>query len=386
MGLSGIKTAGSRGQNGRSPNVGDGAYWRRSALWAVAVRVGLLAVALSVGWAILPPGLGVSESLHRLLVSWDAANYLHIAQSGYSALEPLYIAFFPLYPLVVRLVDILVSDLLSAALAVSLAASVVAGFFLQKLAALEFDDSTSQRSLWFLTIFPTAFFLLLPYTESLFLALSIGAFYCARTRRWTEAGILGMFSAATRMQGILLVPALAYEAWKQKEKPTRAAGLLLIPVGLLAYLALNAWVMGDALAFTQVQSTYFNHKAVAPWEPFFEAWKAMTGQLYNTGPNFSTPFVACFALVFTLACIGLLARSAGWLRGSYQVYAWSTILSLLMFSGQISFPRYLFGIFPFFFVFARYTAKRRWFYAVSVVFLLSLGVLFALYCLGQWAF
>ena len=69
------------------------------------------------------------------------------------------------------------------------------------------------RAAWFLLIFPTAYFLHIGYTESLFLALVLGSFLAARTDRWWLAGILGGLAALTRINGLVLIPALAAEAW-----------------------------------------------------------------------------------------------------------------------------------------------------------------------------
>jgi hypothetical protein len=61
-------------------------------------------------------------------------------------------------------------------------------------------------------IFPTAFFFLAPYTESLFLLLSILAFREARHDRWGRVAVFGALAALTRSVGILLLPALLVEA------------------------------------------------------------------------------------------------------------------------------------------------------------------------------
>jgi hypothetical protein len=53
-----------------------------------------------------------------------------------------------------------------------------------------------------------AFFFSAVYSESLYLALSVGLFWCARQGRWAWVGVLGALAAATRSAGVvLLLPA-----------------------------------------------------------------------------------------------------------------------------------------------------------------------------------
>lgn len=369
------------------PAVPDAVLWKRSAFLALCVRLGLYVIALWVGQPIFPES-GPMETLQGTLTQWDAVHYLKLAEKGYLAEEPLRIAFFPLYPLAVWIVHLLIQNAFLASLSVSLFASIVAGFFLQKLFLQDGLTSKSvERAHWFFFVFPTAYFLALPYTESLFLALSIGAFYFARTKRFKQAGILGALACATRGTGLVLLPALLIGAWTQKVGVRKAAWLFLIPLGFLAYLGLNAYVLGDPFAFAPMQQGYFNHEFVPPWQPFLEAFQAITApKSYTPDATFSTPFVALFALVLTLSCFALLAWGWKKLRPSYQAYTAFTLVLLLTLSGQISFPRYLFSVFPLFMLLAQATENKWAFRAVSTVFIFSMGMLLALFALGEWAF
>ena len=53
-----------------------------------------------------------------------------------------------------------------------------------RLVSLETSPAVGLRAVWFLLIFPTAYFLQIGYTESLFLAFVLGSFLAARTDRW----------------------------------------------------------------------------------------------------------------------------------------------------------------------------------------------------------
>src|SRR6185436_12327065 len=64
----------------------------------------------------------------------------------------------------------------------------------------------AERAQWYAAFFPTSYFLSLPLTESLFLLLSLAAVWCLLAARLPAAGVLGALAAATRIQGLLLLP------------------------------------------------------------------------------------------------------------------------------------------------------------------------------------
>src|SRR5207237_1033638 len=82
---------------------------------------------------------------------------------------------------------------------VSTVASRAAGLLLYRLAEIDEQETVARASVFFMFVFPTSYFLHIGYTESLFLALSVGAFLAARVRRWWLAGTLGALAAAARV-------------------------------------------------------------------------------------------------------------------------------------------------------------------------------------------
>src|SRR5712692_2677036 len=151
---------------------------------------------------------------------WDAPHYLELAQMGYTAKGVWKAWFYPFYPWCVRIVAFLNGNYLVSALVVSAIALLTAALVLRRLVQIDFSPEVALRSVWFFLIFPTAYFLHAPYTESLFLALVLGSVFAARRDVWWLAGTLGALSWMTRANGIVLVPALAVEAgyqlWKTK--------------------------------------------------------------------------------------------------------------------------------------------------------------------------
>jgi hypothetical protein len=89
-------------------------------------------------------------------------------------------------------------------------------------------------------IFPFAFFYGLVYSESTFLLFTVLAFYGFRTRRWIAGGLCGALATATRVPGIMMMPALAWTAWRaaaptQRDRALAAIGLVIAASGFGAY-------------------------------------------------------------------------------------------------------------------------------------------------------
>jgi hypothetical protein len=172
---------------------------------------------------------------------WDAGHYVAIADRGYD--QPLRAAFFPLYPLLARAVTAPLESPLLGGVLVSFAALAAALYLLHRLVTLELGERYARAALLVTALFPTAFFFSAIYTESLFLALSVGAIYAARCDRWALAALAGGLAAATRNTGVLLlVPLLLLP----RARPRDALWLALVPAGLLAVLGYWA-TRGDAL-------------------------------------------------------------------------------------------------------------------------------------------
>jgi Mannosyltransferase (PIG-V) len=215
--------------------------WR--ALWVSR----LIVLVAGVG-AVATFGLGRARSafdpagvtsgfgwLGNLLVApvarWDAVWYLVIARYGYRPdLGPFTAsrtAFFPLYPLGVRGLSRLGLPPIAAGVALSLVAFAAALYGLHRLCTLELGrlaprgerrGDVARLAVLVTALAPMAFFFSAVYSESLYLALSVGVFWCARQGRWGWAGVLGGLASATRSAGVLLaVPFLILYLYGPRE-------------------------------------------------------------------------------------------------------------------------------------------------------------------------
>jgi Gpi18-like mannosyltransferase len=315
---------------------------------------------------------------------WDAMHYLRLAEKGYiSAGEgSVSIVFYPLYPWLVRVVAFVTQNYLAAAFVVSGIASIAAGLLLQRLARADESEAVARNSVWFLFIFPTSYFLHIGYTESLFLALILGSFLAARGNCWSIAGLLGACACLTRVNGLLLAPALALEAWTQYRASRRInlrwLWIGVVPLGFVIYLLINYNATGDFFAFSKIMEEHWFKKFTTPWFAIRDVWRRVPeGKTLEGLHEF---FFIVFGLVCTIWC---------WLRLRPSYALWMTCNWLLINSTAfvVSVPRYLLAFFPIFILFARAGTNRRlWFAALTVWSLLYLALYAGRFVQGLWAF
>lgn len=391
----------------------------------LALRIGLSVVAL-IAVAVLPhapPGgaaLGVGGPqvpgpvgvpgwpAHAIVPGWgnaltwgerfDALWYLRIATTGYSAHDGS-AAFFPLFPLLVRFVSAgLGGHPLAAAVLVSNLACLAALAMLYVLGRTEVGEDRARTAVAFTAVFPTSFFLLSPYSESLFLLLSLATLWGARRRRWGVAAAAGALAALTRNLGVLLALPLAAEAvhqWVAARRGTRSrpaagdgeaaaaagpeaapgrrdgrsagesgralAGRLAASLGPVAGLGVYLWFWrgagGDWLAPLHQQAGW-QRQLTNPGHTVAEATRVAFRFLgvYPGGYHLLDWVVGVPVLL-------LAAYAAFRFRPAYGIYLWASILVPLtyIFAGRplMSFPRFALPLFPLSWALARLTSRSR---------------------------
>jgi hypothetical protein len=322
-----------------------GAGAAAAALWGLSARVTLFDPG-----AVTRPFGPAGNALVAPLARWDSVWYLAIANDGYPADDPRRAAFFPLYPLLVGAVNALVREPILAGALVSLACFAVALVLLHRLAALELGAPAARMTVWALALFPGAVFFSAVYSEALYLMLSVGCIYAARTGRWAAAGALGALGAATRSAGVLLVVPLAV-LWlaRGERRPRDAACIAFVPAGLAAFCAALALGGGDALAPFHAQDIWFRHFAgpfVGVWDGTTAAWRG----LHHLDDRAARADVVLFVfLVLAVpAVVGTLRRLAP-AYGAYVLAALALPLSYPVGPQPLmSLPRFLAVLFPLF--------------------------------------
>lgn len=135
---------------------------------------------------------------------WDANHLIGIAESGYEHKDAT--AFMPLYPVLVRIGSVFaLGNTVVSALLVSTVSIFFAFLFLYRL-TLRFTHSprVAAMTVAVAAVLPISFFFVAPYSEPLYLALSLGCIWQALELRWGSALLLAVLAALTRQQGLVL--------------------------------------------------------------------------------------------------------------------------------------------------------------------------------------
>jgi len=336
----------------------------------------------------VPPGMA-----NYLLGVWqrgDSIWYTKIAMQGYARGDGSTV-FFPLYPLLMRLVGkVLGGNYLLGGIIVSNVAYFLALVYLYKLTQLEFDSQVASRTVVYLSVFPTAFFLLGVYTESPFLMFAISAFYYVRKGNWPAASIMGLLAALTKQLGLLLLLPLLYEYLAEREFAVRSIRLdilllSLIPMGTLAFLLFRHFYIGEPLLIVETYRARWAVRASWPWNNIADSLMAIfdTGRFPPLNPE-DTLQRRIFYNSFDLACVGLFlflsVASFRRLRLSYGLYMVSVLFLVLMQNFRppypiAALPRYVLVLFPGFMVLGT-MAKNRMLHWAMVYFSATLLSLF----------
>lgn len=214
---------------------------------------------------------------------YDAGWYYQIAANGYHFVaggpavglgKAGKIAFFPVYPMLMgyvgRLFGRTPADVYLGGIIVSWVAFALAMVAVFALARLDLPRRHAARATLLMAVFPFAFFFGMVYTEALFLLFTVVSFYGFRTRRWMLGGVFGALATATRVNGILMLPALAWIAWRSAEPAARDralafVALLLVCGGVGAYSVYIYQLTGNPFEWTASIQRWGYHPGGSPW-------------------------------------------------------------------------------------------------------------------------
>lgn len=288
---------------------------------------------------------------------WDGGQYLGIVDGyGYEASQKSNVAFFPLYPMAITAVSKLGLTPAVAAVLISHLCFLFALYVLYDLCRTRWSDHIASMTLIYLVCFPTAFFFSAIYTESLFLLLTVGTFWCLERRYWLAAGLVGALATATRFLGLALFPvALLYilQEWGQhssiRTEVVRLSKRLLAVLLILGGIGSYSWFLllrfGSGLAFLEAQNSW----GAVGFNPILVT-VSMLSQLSYGVSYYAFPMAlgGVLAILFFIYCCLQYRDSIGL---KYLIY--SLILFLVPLGVRAeSLMRYTVVIFPLFIVMA----------------------------------
>ena len=304
---------------------------------ALVAAVALAATTLVPPSAICRNACDASSiAILNVAARWDGDPYLTIAREGYSADNVSLVAYFPLYPFLMRLGGALFGSddaFLAAGLVISNLALFAALVYLARLVMLDHDAKTATRAAVYLLVFPTTVFLSVVYAESLFLLLAIAAMYHARRRDWLLAGALAALAALTRPFGAVVALPIAIEALRRPIAFRGLAATLLAPATFFAWLAVLWLITGDPRALLTAQAQWGGRPGLS-----LQAF----ADLFDPAV-YSFPY---FVIAFTVLIGALAVVSWRVLRPSLAAYATAVFLVAISTGSLTSAPRYYLAVFP----------------------------------------
>jgi hypothetical protein len=321
---------------------------------------------------------------------WDAGWYRHIATHGYvdQAVGPAgqrNVAFYPLYPLTMRLASLPGLDPLAAGILVSNLAFLAALLLLHRMVRARFGADAAFRCILLLSVFPFSFYFSAVYSEGLFLLLAVGSLYLAQQGRWAGASLCALLCGATRPPGLALTPALGLLYLERIRFDVRKVRPDVLWIGLSVF----GPVLFYAYLYVQFGDPWLAFKAprVAGWwqggftlKPIERAIRAMRSLAnLRTGQ-----FPVVFNLNLLAAAVSLGSLVSVFRR---QPLAWGVFSLLIVVSGMLQpggWGRYVLGAFPVFLAWALGLESRWAFTGVVVVSTLLLALLTILYTHWYW--
>ena len=335
---------------------------------------------------------------------WDGVWYIKIATSGYADGDGS-TAFFPLYPMLLRYVGVVMhGNLLITGIVISLLCYAGSVWLLWRLVRMDFDEQLASRAVIYLAIGPLSFFLQAVYTESLFLLLTLACFVFAREGRWRLAGVMGLLATLTRSTGVLLLIPMAYyyyekRGWKLKKTDSHVANMLMVVEGLLVWMTYLALAFGKPFSFSTAQKQWERHFGA----PNYTVTKAVVATVWGMrkvisaeyyrwlweaprpGSEYSNLATNVLNLAFLVAAALLLWYGARRLPRAYSWYALASLAYPLFFPSKyvplMSYPRFTLTVFPLYVALALYTMDRPRAHKVVVI----VGVVALIVFTGKFA-
>ncbi len=364
-----------------------------AAVWRMTILI------VTVAWARLGianpwEGAGELRQLLRHSVHWDSGWYLTVIRDGYSYNPEAQsnIAFFPAFPYLTRLFDwLLPGNEVFAGLLVVHLAFFGALLYIYQLVRIDYPDDAAWRALFFLLIFPAAFFFSAFYAESLIIFGMAGALYHARRGQWLLAGLFGMFTGLTKLIGLILIVPLMLEMLRQGAiqrfnlRAWAGAGMTLAGgAGYLAYL--HVW-LGDFRVYFWNQE-HWNRTSFDP-EPFIQFFQYLTGDDlgYLEYPARMTELYSFYFLIDVGSLLVFLAAGVYlWVRvlPSYGALVLAGALVPALSGAPIAMARHMAILFPVFILAGRVQSEpiRN---AIAVAAVFGLGMTAFLFVNGYWA-
>lgn len=310
---------------------------------------------------------------------WDGGHFYNIAKFGYFA--PNEYAFFPLFPILIKFTSFLLFDnILLAGFLITNIAFLIFLYVFYELIKTKYDQKIARSSLITLITFPTTYFAVAYYSESLFLLFIALTFLLLEKRKFLQAAIFVSLASLTRTLGIFLVIPQIISCLQDIKFNLRNinAKALSIPVALVGFGAYSTYLhlkFNDPFYFLTVQSTW--NRTIL--NPLTTVYSYLT---QNLGSKAFNDFLDVF---LTITFVIILAAGRKQIPFSWWLFALLAILIPVSTGTLTSMPRYLLASLPVFILIGDYLTKatrlKFIIWSGSLILQIALAIMFVN---GHW--
>jgi len=325
----------------------------------------------------------LSHSLDKHLETWDAQHYLFLSDSGYQT-GSMSAAFYPLWPFIIRIFSVFTGgNTLLAGLVLSNGFSVAALALLHTYLRRRRDERVANRTVLLILAFPGAIFFLFPYTESLFLLLSL-LIWILLDRNHVQAdnrpgwrtgfyiGTAAFLAALTRATGVLwCVPLAVHFIRNRRIIMLPLAGLPLL--GFATYLGIMYMTTGNAFEGLASQKQFIADASIVKVFDVAAFFQALISPQQQTYGFMNAVWDRVWFIWFCVTLWPLYKRDR-------EMFAYALVMGLVpaMTASFMSYTRYVLMVFPTFIMTAELLAppRRNAFFAVTLALFFTLQILF----------
>jgi len=307
--------------------------------------------------------------------NFDGVHYLRIAQDGYA--YQFTQAFFPLYPILIRLVSyVTFGNFVIAALLISNTAFLAGLIIFYKLITKNFNEKIAFWGCLFLLTFPTSFYFGAVYTEGISFFIIVLAFYLFEKNKILLSSIVGSFASATRLVGLFLAPSLV-----KRPEIKSLIPLLIVPLGLIAYMTYLTVEFNKPFYFLTAQSIWGQERSTTGIVLLPQVfWRYFKILVTTSGLPLFNAILELAATIFALIALTIATKRV---KREWLIFSWLAILTPTLTGTLASMPRYILVAFPIFIVTA-FIKSSRLKAALLIIFIALQAILVTLFTRGYW--
>lgn len=353
-------------------------FWRLGLL--VVTYIGSFTFPLVANSALGAIGPGKQFDYWASWAQWDGGHYFDIAKDGYLLNSDF--AFFPVYPALIRFFSTFLQNYLLTGLLISNISFLIFLFIFYKFVKEKYSTKIAFYSTVTLLTFPTTFFAVSYYSESVFLLLASIVFIFLGSKKFLLASIAVSIASLTRFIGVFLIISIVYSYLAQIKFNFKKINWHLTHITVaffgIAIYALYLFANFNApLKFLSVQSIW-ERQILDPVSTIFSyIWAILTSQ--------GRPINDYFDFLLTLLFLGILIAGIKKISSSLWIFSMLVILIPASTGTLTSMPRYLLASLGAFVILGQYLAnKPKLRLVIWTVSLIAQAILAVRFVNGYW--